>query len=145
MVNSDNAGRYAYHGLGKGEYSVAARKGGSVSEDSGLVSVRAGETSNADVTLGDGTVFLISVIDRTGATVGARVQVINEAGHDMGGMLSLNEMMNYMGGGFSHDEQRVGPVAPGKYRVEVTHDGRSKRKSVRASGQSERKLKIRID
>ncbi len=146
MINTDNAGRYEYHGLGKGEYSVAARKGGSVSEGSGLVSVRAGETSKADVTLGDGTVFLISVIDRTGATVDARVQVINEAGHEIGGMLSLNEMMNYMGGGFSHDEQRVGPVPPGKYRVEVTlEDGRSKRKSVRASGQSERKLKIRID
>jgi hypothetical protein len=55
-------------------------------------------------------------------------------------------MSVFSGGGISSDEQRVGPLAPGKYRLEATsEDGRSAKKSVTLEGQGERRIRLRLD
>jgi len=47
---------------------------------------------------------------------------------------------------FSSSEQRVGPLPDGRYKVTATHaDGRTKSRSVRLSGQGERKVKLRLN
>jgi uncharacterized GH25 family protein len=145
MVNTDVGGRFEYHGVAEGDYTLSAKKGGQVSESSPLVTVKSDESASADLTLREGTIFVVTVIDKNGDEVRARISVQDEAGNEMAGMLSLDEVMQNFGKGFSTKEQRVGPLSAGKYRVEaVLDDGRSTRKNVRASGQAERKIKLRI-
>ena len=49
------------------------------------------------------------------------------------------------GKGFSSKEQRVGPLAPGKYKITtITEDGRSVTKPITLKGQAERRVKLRL-
>lgn len=145
MITTDAGGRFEYHGIAGGDYTVSAKKDGFVSSPTPLVGVKAGERAKVEVQLEGGTVFLVTVIDKDGVEIRPRISVKDDDGNEMSGMLSLDEIMNSIGQSFSSKEQRVGPLPAGKYRVEaVLEDGRSTSKSVRASGQDERKIKLRI-
>ena len=91
------------------------------------------------------TILLVSVIDKTGADVRARVSVTDSSGHEVNGMISYNEIVSSMQGGFSSTEQRVGPLPPGRYTVTaIADDGRRSKRPVNLSGQPERRLKVRL-
>ncbi len=146
LITTDGAGRFTYPGLAPGRYRVSARKGDQASEESAPVSVAAGGSSEVQVTLLQGTVLRLVVVDETGAELEATISVVNSEGHELAGMLSMSDVMNSFGAGYSSKEQRVGPLADGKYTVTATHaDGRRKTRSVRVSGQGERKVKLRLD
>ena len=52
----------------------------------------------------------------------------------------------FMGGGRNRDEQRIGPLQAGKYRVRaVRADGKTVEKPVSLSGQAERSVKLQFD
>jgi hypothetical protein len=61
-------------------------------------------------------------------------------------MLGLAEIMKmFSEGNFNPNQQRVGPLPPGKYTVRATiADGKSLTKPVTLSGQAERTLSIRF-
>jgi hypothetical protein len=145
MVATDGAGKFTYHCVAAGDYTISAKNEGSVSPQSAPVKVVAGQTAQVDVTLEEGTTFLVSVVDKDDEEIRARISVVDEAGNEMCGMLSLDEIMEHFGRGISSKEQRVGPLPAGKYRVEaLMDDGRTTKKTISVSGQSERKIKLRI-
>lgn len=145
FITTNASGRFKYTGLAPGRYSVIGRLGELVSPESALARVNEGETAEASVQLGPGTVVIVTVIDGTDEQIRARISVIDPAGREVSGMLSMADIMAGMSKGFSSKEQRIGPLPPGKYRVTATtDDGRSSTKPVTLSGQPERKLKIRL-
>ena len=73
------------------------------------------------------------------------MSVVDAAGREVNGVLSMQDVMQGLAGGLKSGESRVGPLAPGVYRVTATTpDGRSKTKPVELAGQPERSLVVRI-
>jgi hypothetical protein len=146
FIASDSSGRFAYDGLEPGEYTVSARTASEVTSQSATVRVREDDTSDVELVLAAGTVLLVSLTNDDGQPIDCSLKVIDEEGRQVNGTMSLSEVMKFMSSGsFSTKEQRVGPLAPGKYRVIAsTSDGRSVNKPVTLTGQAERKLNIRL-
>jgi hypothetical protein len=145
FTTTDAAGRFVYRGVSEGSYSVQARKGESVSKPGDPVRVGDGREESAEVRLEEGTVLLVKVVDRSGTEFRARVSVVDDSGAEMCGMLTVEEVMQQFGKGFSSTEQRVGPLPPGRYRVTARlDDGRTADRAVTLSGQTERRLTLRV-
>ncbi len=145
MTSTGADGRFEYKGLAPGTYSLSARTGDSVSVDQGFVRVEEGETSQAELSLSSGSMLLVTVIDRSGNDVQARVSVVDSHGRELNGMLSFTDIATAMTERFSTKEQRIGPVPADTYTVTaVTDDGRDAKKTVTLDGQGERRLKIRL-
>ena len=145
FVASASDGSFRYTGVQAGTYFVSARKTGLASHESAPVRVASGKEAEVSLRLEAGTMLLVRVIDRSGKDVQSRVRVVDPNGHEVTGMLSMQDIMENFGSGFSSSVQRVGPLAPGSYRVEVTaEDGRSSSKSVTLDGRAERKLTVRL-
>ena len=146
MLATDSAGRFTYDGLAAGEYTLSARKSGLASDGRARVLVRAGEAASVELVLGAGTLLLVTVSNEDGSQVEAALSVLDDAGREVHGVVSIAEIMEAMSAGeLSSREQRVGPLSPGKYRVIVSApDGRKETKPVTLSGQPERKLNVRL-
>ncbi|MBI5365057.1 MAG: carboxypeptidase regulatory-like domain-containing protein, partial [Planctomycetes bacterium] len=139
-------GACKYGGLAPGRYTVSAREGVRASVEGGEVEVRSGEHTPARVVLSTGTYIVVSVVDAEQKPLTASLSVRDEAGREVGSMLSLADLMQlFAQGGAPTDERRLGPFPAGKYRVTATlADGRSLVKPVSLSGQTERKLNLRF-
>jgi hypothetical protein len=146
MCTSDASGSFRYEGLAAGRYTVGARDLTRASEFSQAVSVRAGETSEVTLRIEGGTILLVSVQDEEGGFLEAELSVTDPDGNQINGLFSMEQLMSMISkGGFSTAEQRVGPLAAGRYKVTATTpDGRTRSKPVTLSGQEERKINIRI-
>ena len=146
LVTTNAAGRFSYPGLGPGRYTVTAKKGGEVSQNSDPVRVDEGGKGEAFVVLDPGVTMTITVVDEGEAEIRARISVTDSEGREVSGMLSLSEIMEAYGRGFSSTAQEVGPLPPGKYRVTaLLDDGRETHKNITLSrGQEERKVKLRV-
>ncbi|MFT5291474.1 MAG: hypothetical protein ACI8QS_002064 [Planctomycetota bacterium] len=144
VVSADD-GSFRYEGVRPGTYFVSARITGRASHESAPVRVSGGNDASVELRLEAATMLLIRVIDKSGKDVQARVRAVDPNGHEVTGMLSMSDIMENFGQGFSSTLQRVGPLAPGRYRVEVTTaDGRSATKPVTLDGRAERKLTVRV-
>jgi protocatechuate 3,4-dioxygenase beta subunit len=144
LVTTDATGRYTYKGLAPGRYSIVAKRGNDVSEESDLVRVDEGGQAEAHVTLSAGTIVRVTVVDEEDLEIRARISVTGPNGLEVSGMLSLSEIMETFGQGFSSKEQRIGPLSPGRYSVVATlDDGRRAKKTVKLSGKPERVVKLR--
>jgi hypothetical protein len=146
MIVTDSAGKFVYEGLEPGAYTVTARTSGEVSADSDPVRVRDGEVGDVSLSLSPGTMLLVSLSDKDGELVDCSVEVLDEQGRQVNGMMSLAAVMDaFRKGLFSSKEQRVGPLPPGRYRVLVkTRTGETANKPVTLTGQPERKLNVRL-
>ncbi|MFT7485090.1 MAG: hypothetical protein ACI9F9_000936 [Candidatus Paceibacteria bacterium] len=145
MVFTDAGGKFKYIGVAEGDYRVTAKKDDMVSLPSDLVHVKGGGSGAAEVELQDGCTLLVSVIDRSGNATRPRISVRDSQGNEMAGMLSVQQIFNDFGRGFSSKEQAVGPLPPGKYRVQATRmDGTETHKNITVSGQKERHVKLRV-
>ncbi len=143
MITSGPDGSFRYTGVAPGRYTVQARTSELVSQSEEWLEVRAEETTSVRLTLGQGTILLVSVSDESGAEVRARISVTDSRGREVNGMVAFSDLMQ--GGGFSAAEQRLGPIPPDRYEVvAVAEDGRSVKKPVSLSGQGERRLKLRL-
>jgi hypothetical protein len=147
MVATDSSGRFEYAGLEPGPYQIQARTDALVSSSAVTVQVREGEATDAALVLDGGTVLVVSLSDKEGNYVRCRVSVTDGDGNQVNGLWSLNDLMNALsGGGFSTDEQRVGPLPAGKYKISaIADDGRDAEKTVTLSGQEERPIRLRLD
>ena len=139
------SGAFEYDGLAPGDYTISARAEGMASSPAAPVRVRSGEVSEATVTVDAGTTLLVSLTDKSGAELRSRVSVVDENGHEVNGMLSLDELMARVSGGVDGKVQRVGPLPPGRYKVSTTtEDGRTAKRTVRLSGDPEKKVRLRL-
>jgi protocatechuate 3,4-dioxygenase beta subunit len=146
MVATGPDGKANYSGLAPGRYTFSAREGDRASADSPSVEVDVGTTRQVKLTLAGGTMLVVRVVDDKGEAVDAQLVVLDAAGRDLASMMGLAEMQKrFMGGGQNRDEQRIGPLSAGKYRVRaVREDGKSVEKPVSLSGQAERKLTLQF-
>lgn len=145
MIVSGPDGSFRYSGVAPGEYTVSARMEGLASIEDAWVRVRAAEAAHVELSLGPGTMLIVQVVDRGGRDVEARISVRDGDGREMQGMIAYTEIMSSLGERFRHDEQRVGPLAPGSYEVVAeAPDGRRAKKPVTLDGRPERKLKLRL-
>jgi protocatechuate 3,4-dioxygenase beta subunit len=145
LTTTNGAGHFEYAGLAPGRYTASARVAGRASQESEPASVAAGGSGMVQLTLLDGAMLRVVVVDKTGAEVRAQVSVVDAEGREMAGMLSMADIMESPGGDFSSEEQRIGPLADGKYTVSATTaDGRRAARSVSLSGRIERRVKLRL-
>ena len=144
---TDGSGTCEYAGLAPGSYTALARLGGDASSESAPISVRAGETSRLEVTLGAGAILWVRFKLEEGDEIPAHVQVTDSAGRDVTALLGLADIQSlYSKGGFSPTEYRVGPLAPGKYKVHAwTDDGKDAKKNVVVeAGEKEQRFTLRL-
>lgn len=145
LVATDGRGAFTYRGLAPGHYTVFARKGSSASQSSPPVRVRAGESASVDLRLEDGCTVLVKVEDQSGAEVRARISVRDAEGREHTGAMSMDEILERFGAGFSGHEQRVGPLPLGRYQVRaVTEDGREVERPVSLLRAGERSVRLRL-
>jgi hypothetical protein len=146
MTQTDASGRFVCAAIEPGDYSVTARTAAEVTSAAAQVHVREKTVSEVELSLAAGTMLIVSLANEEGTTVECDISVLDEAGRQVNGMMSLEEIMTtFSQGRFSTKEQRVGPLPPGKYRVTATaKDGKSVNKPVTLSGQAERRLILRL-
>ncbi len=147
IISSDAGGNFVQKGLSSGRYTIHARSEGLVSGEEALAVLRDGETTEVALHVIKGTLLVLTITGAGGEAVEASCTVEDEKGRQVNNLISLAELMDAMGeGGFDSKLQRVGPLAPGKYKVTVTDaDGKETTKSVTLLGQTERKLTIKLD
>jgi hypothetical protein len=113
------------------------------------VRVAPGEKARAKLRLGEGVILWIQITGKEeGEDLRASVWVRDSEDRELTGMFSMEDLQNlYMKGGFSPTEHRIGPLPPGRYRVEATtEDGLADTKPVTLrAGDGERKLKLRLE
>jgi protocatechuate 3,4-dioxygenase beta subunit len=142
---SDASGKARYEGLAPGEYTLTARTGALASAESAPVRLAEGATQELTLHMEGGTILLVTLLGDEDEALEARFSITDDEGREVGGMLSLPDLMKTIGKGFSKTEQRVGPLPPGRYVVEATlDDGRHVKKPVTLAGQEERKLTLRL-
>ncbi|MBI5432801.1 MAG: carboxypeptidase regulatory-like domain-containing protein [Planctomycetes bacterium] len=146
LSQTGSDGRYTYLGLAEGRYTVTARAKGSASAAAVGIAIKSGETTEADLVVEAATLLVVKLVDSKETEVAADVLVTDEKGRQVNGLLTVAELMAvFQEGGFSSNEQRIGPLAPGLYTVTATApDGRSANKTVSLGGEAERKLTLRL-
>jgi len=146
LVLTDAVGRFEYEGVDAGAYTVVARTAAEVSGESAPVRVREGETGEVSLSLGPGTILIVSLSDAEGQLVNCSVEVLDDQNRRVNGMMSMAGMMEAFSKGlFTSREQRVGPLPPGRYKVIVTTESGGKiSKPVTLTGQPERRLNVRL-
>jgi uncharacterized GH25 family protein len=146
MTQTDASGRFECGAIDPGDYSLFARTAAEVTSSTVATRVREKETSEIELRLASGTILIVTMTNDEGADVDCSVKVVDDAGHQVNGMMSLEEIMAaFSQGRFSTKEQRVGPLPPGKYLVTATtKDGKTVNKPVTLSGQPERKLTLKL-
>ena len=144
---SDATGRFRREGLAPGTYTISARAEGFALGDAATVVVAADEVSQAELTLEVGTMVLVTLEDAGDAARIARVEMLDDAGNDVGNLLTLDQLRSSFNSGTSSLERRVGPIAPGRYTVRATTiDGRSVEKRVTLRGrEAEKKVRLGLD
>jgi hypothetical protein len=145
-VRTDAEGHATYNGLSAGRYTFSARKDGQVSGDSAGVQVSEGGSSSVRVTLAAGTLLYVTTQGGDGAALPAQISVVDSAGHDMAGMMTFQDLTNrFQRGGPGSNEQKIGPLPAGKYRVHAaTSDGKSADKSVTLGGEAESRITLTL-
>ena len=140
---TDAAGRFTFRDAGSGRHTVFARSETEASAEV-PVEIRAGAESEVELMLQPGTLLLVAVEDDEGNALRAHLRVFDEAGREVSGLSSGRDLERLMSEGFSTREQKIGPLAPGRYRVEaVTEDGLRAAEAVSLTGQPERRLRLR--
>jgi len=145
VAQTNASGSFEYPALAPGKYTVTARTSTLAAAAGAPIRVRSGESSEVTVVVNAGTILLVTLVDKSGADVPARVSVLDAQGREMNGMLGLTEIMERYSGGLGGAVQRVGPLPPGSYKVRAfAEDGRRAERPVDLSGKPERKVKLRF-
>jgi uncharacterized GH25 family protein len=147
MIQTDASGRFEYLSLEPGDYTIIARTENEVTSQSVPVRGREGEVAQVEMPVDAGCVLVVGISDKEGNAVRCSIEVIDPDGNQVNGLWSLADLMAAVSSGsFNSETQRIGPLAPGKYRVKATaEDGRTANKPVTVRAQSERKVNLRLD
>jgi hypothetical protein len=147
MIASDAGGTFRLHGLAPGRYTVSARTDALVSDGEASAVLREGEPASVELRMESGTILLVTVSGADGKAIEASFSVVDDKGRQVNGLYSMADLMRvFTEGGFNAKEQRVGPLAPGKYKITaIGPDGKKTTKPVTLSGQAERKVNLELD
>ncbi len=148
FVTTDAGGKFEVAGLAPGSYLISARSPSLVNPVRIGADVQSGKTSKVELQLGEGTLLLITLTDRQGNSVRCNLEVTDSQGHQVNGLWTYAELMTKISGGsgLSSTELEIGPLPPGRYTLRATtEDGRDAKKTVSLSGQTERRVKLRLD
>jgi len=141
---TDASGRFTFPGASEGRHSVLARTDLAATGEV-AVDVHAGAESEVELRLQEGTMLVVAVEDEQGKALHAHLRVFDEDQREVSGLGSMQDVERAMTEGFSTREQKIGPLPPGRYRVEGTaQDGGHAAKPVTLNGQAERKLRLRL-
>ena len=84
------------------------------------------------VVVATAAVLLVTLEDEGGQARRARVEVLDADGRDVASLVTMEALRALINEGRSSEEQRVGPIPPGRYTVRATlADGRSASRRVR--------------
>ncbi|HPF14467.1 MAG: carboxypeptidase regulatory-like domain-containing protein [Planctomycetes bacterium] len=135
-TETDATGHFERKGLAEGTYTLVAKNDRWASIESPAIPVQAGSTRTAKLDLVAATMLVVTLEDREAGQARLRVQVLDGDGRDLARMTTMTAMRTAFRSGYSSTERRVGPLAPGEYRVVAsTADGRSQEEVVRVAGQ----------
>lgn len=145
LAATDANGRFTYSGIGAGTYKIHARSSSQVSAEA-AVAVKEGQDAEVELVVDPGAILLITLADEEGNAVDCSVTVTDDDGRQVNGNWSMADLMSmFQAGSFTSKEQRVGPVAPGKYTIHAeTSEGLSATKRVTVSDQAERKVNLKL-
>jgi len=142
---TDTAGRFEFPHAAPGMVTVTARSESSCSQESTPTLVRAGEAAEVSLVLDSATHLSISVVDRDGRALRARVRILDALGRDVGAMRKTSDLEATFADGLVTSTQSFGPLAPGSYEVIATDtEGRTQRCRVRLDGHPQRRLEMRV-
>lgn len=146
LLTTGAQGLCEYGGLAEGRYTVSARKGGRVSQETAAVTVRRDGESTVQVVLEEGTLLKLELLDEEGLPLRADYSVRDADGREYQGLFAMEDLMEVLGKvDLAFNQPQVGPLPPGEYRVEArSADGRSAERPVSLRGQSERILRLRL-
>ncbi|MCH2106431.1 MAG: carboxypeptidase-like regulatory domain-containing protein, partial [Planctomycetes bacterium] len=138
-------GKFRHNGLAPGSVTVVARSSSGSTQESASVQVRAGDISNVELVLEEGTILRCVCEDAAGDPLRASISVVDEEGREQTSLRTREQWMEVFTGGGEQRETRVGPLPPGKYEVIfTTDDGETARRVVRLTGRPERRVRVRI-
>ena len=141
MRRNDLTVKIVNHGCKLNQFEGEAL--GGLFEKSGFRLVDGKKSPGARVTI----INTCTVTGKSDALLEASFSVVDENGRQVNGLYSMGDLMRmFSGGGFDSKQQRVGPLAPGKYKVTAFGpDGSKTTKPVILNGQPERKLTLKLD
>ncbi len=116
-TTSNASGRFRSEGLAEGTYTLFARTPELVSSLSEAVVVRAGRAGSTTLRMEPGATLVVTVFDAGGGKARAGVSAIDELGREFNGLVGFSSMMSWMSDGGAERTSRIGPLAPGYYRV----------------------------
>ena len=141
---TDGSGRFSFPGASEGRHAVLARTEAAASNEV-AIDVHPGKENEVELRLQEGTILVVAVEDEQGKALRAQLRVYDENEREVSGLGSMQDVERAMTEGFSTREQKIGPLPPGRYRVEGTaQDGARAAKPVTLNGQAERKLRLRL-
>lgn len=134
-TTTNAAGRFKKTGLSPGDYTLSVRASEGAASDQAAVRVSSTQAVEARLVIETGTRIQIKLEDEGGLAQRARVEVFDESGREVGGLMTQQDMQRMFNEGSSSIEREVGPLPSGRYTVRATtSDGRSKEKKVRLNG-----------
>ncbi|MCB9913633.1 MAG: carboxypeptidase regulatory-like domain-containing protein [Planctomycetes bacterium] len=145
LLTSDDAGQCEYRGLVPGAYTFSARWRDLASSESAPVDLRGGASDEVVLELQEATELVVQLRDGDGRPTAGLVTLLDDQGRELQRMTSLHEVLRASDGTlFDTSELRLGPLPPGRYRVEATDGVHSDRRPLTLDGRTERKLTLRL-
>jgi len=144
LATSGADGSFSYGGVAAGSYTISARSKTEVSPAPVSVTVHSDENSVVELTLDQGTILEVSVVDGNSQPISANLQVLDGNGRDVAGQFGMADLTELLSSDFSLTTQRFGPLPPGKYKVTGASGDLSGKKPVTLSGQEKRRIKLRL-
>jgi hypothetical protein len=142
---SDAAGRFRYQGVAPGGVSVFARGGDRAAPESAQVTVAAGASTEVELRLSRATLLRVTPVDAEGTPLAASLSLRDGSGRELAGVLTTNDAELALQAGISTTEHVVGPLPPGRYRIEVAcADGRRGSRSLELDG-DDRELALEVE
>jgi len=147
MLVTGEGGRAVAQGLAPGRYTASARGAHEAAGDGVPVDVRAGATAETSLALEAGTIVRIALKRKgDGAPPAGAVRVLDASGRDVSGMLGVSELQElYLDAAYSRSEHRLGPLAPGRYRIVVAIGAETSERSVTLRGEPDRNVTVFLD
>lgn len=145
-VETDQTGRFLYEGLPAGEVLVTAQATGGSTRIAGPFEIVAGEETEVELLLEEGTLLHVAIEDGEGRPLRARVHVFDDAGRDHSDLESIPAILSGAGDTGPRSAQRFGPLPPGTYRlVAESETGAMQEREAVLAGEAEAEVRLVFD
>ena len=144
-IETDPTGAFVYEGLPEGDVHLHARAKSGASDVLGPIRVSREENADVVLPLAPATKLRVRIVDEWGAAVRARVHVFDGSSRDFADLASIAAMIAGRQETFPASDQRLGPLPPGRYRIEASaFGGGTAETEVDLAGEEELEVAIRL-